>query len=79
MQRRDAIDSEPQRAFELMEVDRQIALAKVAILNGIDPSMFVAETRLWTGRPETLLAKADRVTRSPPPTKLLARSLAALS
>ena len=55
-----ATDSQPQRDLGLMKIDRQIALAKAAILKGVDASMFIAEMRAWAERRGTLLAEAER-------------------
>ncbi|WP_443019343.1 recombinase family protein [Sphingomonas sp. 22R3R2A-7] len=66
-----ATDSQPQRDLELMEIDRQIALAKAAILKGVDASMFTAEMRAWAERRSTLLAEAERAFKLPTPTNLL--------
>ena len=65
-----ATDSQPQRDLELMEIDRQIALAKAAILKGVDASMFIAEMRAWAERRGTLLAEAERAFRLPTPTNV---------
>ena len=66
-----ATRSQPQRDLELMEIDRQIALAKAAILKGVDASMFIAEMRAWAERRGTLLAEAERAFKLPTPTNLL--------
>ena len=54
-----------------MEIDRQIDLAKAAILKGVDASMFVAEMKQWAERRQTLLAEAERASKVPTPTNLL--------
>ncbi len=66
-----ATDSQPQRDLELMEIDRQIALAKAAILKSVDASMFIAQMRAWAERRGTLLAEAERAFKLPTPTNLL--------
>ncbi|KQM98438.1 MULTISPECIES: hypothetical protein [unclassified Sphingomonas] len=66
-----ATDSQPQRDLGLMKIDRQIALAKAAILKGVDASMFIAEMRAWAERRGTFLAEAERAFKVPTPTNLL--------
>ena len=48
----------------------EIALAKAAILKGVDASMFIAEMRAWAERRGTLLAEAERAFKLPTPTNL---------
>ncbi len=70
-----ATDSQPQRDLELVEIDRQIALAKAAILKGVDASMFVAEMKQWAKRRQTLLAEAAGAFQTPTPANLLSAEL----
>jgi len=72
-----ATDGQPQRDLELMEINRQIALVKVAILKGVDPSMFVAEMKQRAERQGALLAEADRAIQAPVLADLLHADLGA--
>jgi len=70
-----ATDCQPQRELELMEINRQNALAMAALLKGVDPAMFVAEMKQWAERRGTLLAEADRATQASAPADLLPADL----
>ncbi len=54
----------------------EIALAKAAILKGVDASMFIAEMRAWAERRGTLLVEAERAFKVSTPTNLLHADLA---
>ena len=55
----ETVSTRPEREVELANLDRQIALAKEAILKGVDATMFVEEMKVWNERRQVLLAEQD--------------------
>ncbi|TVV69728.1 hypothetical protein FOY91_20980 [Sphingomonas solaris] len=55
----ETVSTRPEREVELANLDRQIGLAKAAILKGVDAAMFVEEMKVWTERRQVLLAEQD--------------------
>ena len=55
----ETVNARPQREVELENLDRQIALAKAAILKGVDAAMFVGDMKAWNERRKVLLAEQD--------------------
>ena len=55
----DTVNARPEREVELANLDRQIALAKAAILKGVDAAMFVEDMKAWNERRKVLLAEQD--------------------
>ena len=55
----EMVSTRPEREVELANLDRQISLAKAAILKGVDAAMFVEEMKVWTEQRQVLLAEQD--------------------
>jgi site-specific DNA recombinase len=55
----EMVSTRPEREVELANLDRQISLAKAAILKGVDAAMFVEEMKVWNERRQVLLAEQD--------------------
>ncbi|WP_443024596.1 recombinase family protein [Sphingomonas sp. Leaf343] len=55
----ETVSTRPEREVELANLDRQISLAKAAILKGVDAAMFVEEMKVWNERRQVLLAEQD--------------------
>ena len=55
----ETVNARPEREVELANLDRQIALAKAAILKGVDAAMFVEDMKVWNERRKVLLAEQD--------------------
>ncbi len=55
----ETVSTRPEREVELANLDRQIALAKEAILKGVDATMFVEEMKVWNEQRQVLLAEQD--------------------
>lgn len=53
----ETVNARPEREVELANLDRQIALAKAAILKGVDAAMFVEDMKVWNERRQILLAE----------------------
>ncbi|WP_162233705.1 hypothetical protein [Sphingomonas sp. Leaf17] len=55
----ETVNARPEREVELANLDRQITLAKAAILKGVDAAMFVEDMKAWNERRKVLLAEQD--------------------
>ncbi|WP_258191540.1 recombinase family protein [Sphingomonas sp. PP-CE-3G-477] len=55
----ETVSTRPEREVELANLDRQISLAKAAILKGVDAAMFVEDMKVWNERHKVLLAEQD--------------------
>ncbi len=55
----ETVSTRPEREVELANLNRQISLAKAAILKGVDAAMFVEEMKVWNERRQILLAEQD--------------------
>ncbi|MES3096995.1 hypothetical protein [Sphingomonas aerolata] len=55
----EMLSTRPKREVELANLDRQIVLAKAAILKGVDAAMFVEKMKVWNERRQVLLAEQD--------------------
>jgi site-specific DNA recombinase len=55
----ETVNVRPEREVELANLDRQIALAKAAILKGVDAAMFVEDMKAWNERRKVLLVEQD--------------------
>ena len=71
----ETLDACPDREVELSKLNRQIALAKTAILKGVDATVFVDEMKIWTERRKALLAELDTTGTVSPEPELLTPDL----
>ncbi len=55
----ETVNARPEREVKLANLDRQSALAKAAILKGVDAAMFVEDMKAWNERRKILLAEQN--------------------
>ena len=55
----ETVNARPEREVELANLDRPIALAKAAILKGVDAAVFVEDMKAWNERRKVLLVEQD--------------------
>ena len=55
----EMVSTRPKREVELANLNRQIVLAKAAILKSVDAAMFVEKMKVWNERRQVLLAEQD--------------------
>ena len=66
-----AVGARPEREVELADVDRQITLAKAAILKGVDAAIFAEDMRVWSARRAMLITELETVQCTSGDTSLL--------
>lgn len=74
----ETVNARPEREVELANLDRQITLAKAAILKDVDAAMFVEDMKIWTERRQVLLAEQDTAQTASTESQLLRPDLGPL-